>query len=350
MAIDKSASTLSHTYFPALDGLRGVAVLLVVVSHVIAQSKFSVDLGEIGVTVFFVLSGYLITGVLLASHKDGYRHLGTFYAARAIRLLPALLVLIAASTAAWILQSRDLGSIAQYAATSLFYVENFFAAAHDQQVLAHTWSLAVEEQFYLLWPLLLPVLVARRSLTSWILISLLIALSVASRVYLALHGAGAIADTSLLTNAYSLVLGCLVRIIQLPPALLARRSGNLALCALLVLCGVAPALPLSAVSSPVVSAVVTAVLVAGALGGNRFLQLKPLRFLGQISYAWYLWHWPVLWFTGTIHYGWGGLLPAFCSLALAVISTYLLEQPIRRAYRARLELRERATPASPEVI
>ena len=130
------------TYRPELDGLRGIAVLLVIGGHLLVPGMGGG--AHVGVTIFFVLSGYLITSVLREKHD-----LAAFYVRRARRLLPALLVWVLALTLAGVITARD-------ALPPLLYVANWAAVGGGLSTpLAHTWSLATEEQFYLLWPLVL---------------------------------------------------------------------------------------------------------------------------------------------------------------------------------------------------
>src|SRR5258708_36994814 len=147
-------------YRPALDGVRGVAILLVMATH------FGVGLpqgGRIGVTIFFALSGYLITGLLLAERlKTGRIDLKAFWIRRGRRLLPALFLLVAA----FLLYHVVRGGLRQAIPAALlttFYLAHYAASFHvNLGLLSHTWSLAVEEQFYLWWPLALIVLLASR--------------------------------------------------------------------------------------------------------------------------------------------------------------------------------------------
>jgi peptidoglycan/LPS O-acetylase OafA/YrhL len=160
MAADRPAPTGSIAYEPALDGLRGLAIAGVLLFH--AQRLRG---GFLGVDAFFVLSGFLITSILLAEQRahDTVR-LGSFWARRARRLLPALacLLLLAAVYSVLVAQHTELATIRGDAFATLGYVANwrqiavgqdYFALFRAPSVLQHTWSLAIEEQFYLVWPL-----------------------------------------------------------------------------------------------------------------------------------------------------------------------------------------------------
>ena len=157
------ANSLSKVpYLPALDGLRALAVVAVMVYH--ANSEWLPG-GFLGVEVFFVLSGYLITLLLLAEHdRDGAIDLRSFWARRARRLLPALFaVLLSVAVVATLLRPETLGRVRGDIIAGFFYGSNWFqlwvgagyAASGDFAPLRHLWSLAVEEQFYLVWPLVM---------------------------------------------------------------------------------------------------------------------------------------------------------------------------------------------------
>ena len=136
---------------PALDGLRGLAVALVLLDH---SAVLPDPVGAFGVTVFFVLSGFLITRVIVEAREAGTWSYRRFLGNRAARLLPALVVVVVVTTAV----TREYGQ----ALAALLYVQDFAHFWYDGGLLDHTWSLAVEEQFYLLWPFLLPAVARMR--------------------------------------------------------------------------------------------------------------------------------------------------------------------------------------------
>lgn len=335
-----SAPTSSaRAFVPALEGLRGVAVVLVVVSHVLPRNDFGAALGGIGVTTFFTLSGFLITGVLQNGPLRSVRALCSFFLARFVRLFPALLLLITVTSAIWLLQGRSPVRMAEYAATSLLYLENFFAVAHDQQILVHTWSLAVEEQFYLLWPfaLLLVTRLTRRWTRALLFGAILF--SVALKIALEIHGHGTAAYTSLPTNAYALLLGAAFRCVPTPLALRRPSAARIGWTGYLLVVGAIWLIPHSIAISPILAAICTVPIIFGSLPGSRFLDLRPVRFLGRISYAWYLWHWPVLWLAGALHDPVPAALLAMVSMLIASVSTILIEEPLRHRYRAAVQRR-----------
>src|SRR5215475_1344618 len=166
-------STTAFGYSPALDGLRAFAVASVLLFH---AGVPGLDGGFLGVDAFFVLSGFLITSLLLAEHaKHGAIKLAAFWARRARRLLPALLLVLVAVAIAghYLLISDDLSLLRTDELAALFYVANwrmiyrgtgYFAATATPSPLQHTWSLGIEEQFYVLWPLLIVGLLAALTL------------------------------------------------------------------------------------------------------------------------------------------------------------------------------------------
>src|SRR5438270_4005923 len=154
-------SSKSFRYQPALDGIRAIAVLLVMANH---TGFFHA--GRLGVDIFFVLSGYLITAILVAEFSAGGRiDLKKFYARRALRILPAvILLLVALNVFAAITQPREQVQTLRWDSLgALFYVANWLRAfGRDLGIVGHLWSLSIEEQFYLLWPVTLAFLLSRK--------------------------------------------------------------------------------------------------------------------------------------------------------------------------------------------
>ena len=300
-------------HVPALDGVRGIAIVAVVTYHffnVLAGGYFGVDL-------FFVLSGFLITTLLL---EDGRLH--RFYERRALRLLPALvpLLIVCQRLTSW-----------NRIAEGGFYVANFFRAfgrdsLYDTPV-DHLWSLAAEEQFYLLWPVLLGVLVVhRRRLT--LAIAILFVALVCYRIGLAASGSSMRRlyygpDT----HADGLVLGCLAALVR--PHV--RRSlGRIALATVVAFFALgAWTVSWLAYGLPLFEIAAALVVLAAADSGLPELTLRPLVWLGLISYSLYLWHQPARFIVGKTH-PWVGLPFA---LLLALGSYRLVEQRFRRGRR-----------------
>jgi peptidoglycan/LPS O-acetylase OafA/YrhL len=344
-------------YRPHLDGLRAVAVYLVVLFHARAD-RFSG--GFIGVDVFFVLSGYLVTQLLLRDLSGrGALRFGRFYARRMRRLLPAsfvLLVVTAVVFSALAAPAEVASGIGAFKAAFL-YVANwyfihqssdYFAATIDSSPIIHFWSLAVEEQFYLVWPVLLTGLyLATRRLRTHAQHAMQLAIAVAAlaSVLWALH----LSTTNLNrayygtdARAYQLMAGALIAV---TPGLL-RRVVRLrflsvaAAAALLALLGLSTsAFTMGAIQRGIAVTIVTVTLIVAiecARGGpvNRVLSCPPMVYLGKISYGTYLWHWPVIWVILEITDGdisplstFG--LAALVGTGLASLSYTILERPIR---------------------
>jgi len=204
---------LTLSYTPALDGLRAIAIVAVMIYH---ASPSLMPGGFAGVELFFVLSGFLITGLLLREQQcHGRIHLGFFYARRVLRLLPALLLMLTiVTTFAWCVLPAGFGSrTLTDALLALGYCVNW-ARAFDMRgasLLGHTWSLSIEEQFYVLWPITLILLVKRtgnsRSLTR--VLGLSAAVAVIYRILMLTGGASGVRlYNGLDTRADGLLLGC----------------------------------------------------------------------------------------------------------------------------------------------
>jgi peptidoglycan/LPS O-acetylase OafA/YrhL len=302
----------SHDGFrPDIEGLRGVAVLIVVLFH---AGLAGIAGGFVGVDVFFVISGFLITGLLVREHaRTGRIALLPFYARRARRLLPAAVVVLVATLIAALnlvapLDRPAVGLDGAAAALSIGNIRfalasgDYFATVSSPSPFLHFWSLAVEEQFYLVWPALI-LLVARgrhpRVVIGMTLVAVVGASFVANVVLTDL--AANWAFYSLPTRAWELGLGGLVAIaagaLGRLPRLVTGVLGWIGLAAILV-----ATLTFDATLAwPGVGALVpslgTAALLAdgtGRFGPNRILVLAPLRDLGKISYSLYLVHWPIL--------------------------------------------------------
>jgi len=350
-------------YLPGLDGVRALAVVGVLLYH--AEAGLLPG-GFLGVEVFFVLSGYLITSLLLAEwRREGRIDLQAFWLRRVRRLIPALLAVLAATlTVASLFLPNDLGQLRGDALAAVAYVANwhlifghtsYFEAVGRPPLLRHLWSLAVEEQFYLLWPplLLLGLRWWRRPgpllglvLTAALASSLLMALldqpdTDPSRVY---YGTDTRVSGPLIGAALALVGMLRWPRQQMPPWLL-DLLGLAALGALAVaglrLSDAEPGLYRGGFLG--IDLVVAALLVAvvqprGRLG--RLLGQQPLRWLGLRSYAVYLWHWPVFALTrpglDVPLDGWPLLaLRLVLTGGLAELSYRLLEMPIRSGAVAR---------------
>jgi peptidoglycan/LPS O-acetylase OafA/YrhL len=347
---------------PDIEGLRGVAVLAVVAYH---AGLGAVGGGFVGVDVFYVLSGFLITGLLWDElQRTGRLRLGEFYARRARRLLPAAVVVLVATVVAaslWLspLQAR---LVAEDALAAALYVANYRFAALRTDYLAdaspsplqHYWSLGVEEQFYLLWPLLLLAVfvIGRRMGTRS---------PVAAAAVLVLAGAGSLALSlrltalsqpwaffSLPTRAWELAAGGVLALarprLRRLPEVVAATLGWLGLEAVLwsiTQFSVSTPFPGTAALFPVAgtAAVIAAGCSAPRLGPNLLLDRRPMRLAGKISYSWYLWHWPLLLLAPAVaghRLGlWHNLGLAAASGLLALATVKLVEDPVRFSPRLR---------------
>ncbi len=326
-----------------LQGLRAIAVLLVVLGHAGAPHLSG---GYVGVDVFFVLSGFLITGLLLSqAARDGRVRLGDFYVSRARRILPAaVLTLVVTDIAAHQLlnfvRAREAVSDSVWAAIFAANVHfaragtDYFAQDRPPSPVQHFWTLAVEEQFYLVWPVVLALVllvgVLRRRLL-WIVGAAGVASFAWSVHATAAHPVPAYFSTA--ARAWELALGAALAIgaprLRVPAAAGWAGLG----------CIVAAAVAFSGSTPfPGYSALLPtfgAALVIAAHGGGaaRLLSLPPLRYVGDRSYAFYLWHWPVL-VIATGYAGHALSTPARLGLSagafmLSILSYALVENPIR---------------------
>jgi peptidoglycan/LPS O-acetylase OafA/YrhL len=358
-------SESSASFRPDIEGLRAIAVSVVVAFHCGVPGFPG---GFVGVDVFFVLSGYVITTML-------YRELQTtttldllgFYARRVRRLLPAsaLMIVTTLTLVALLLAPQDLELTSRAARATAVYAGNIFFERHGADYFAadvrtnpllHMWSLAVEEQFYLCWPLLMLVAWRVRK-TPAVLAGVLIALTAAS---LAACGAitphdRAIAFYSLPTRAWEFGAGALASLLPTPIPRAGRIVGPwLGWAGLAAIAASVAGLTESAVfpgwlaSIPVVGTV--AALVAGrerpGSGVGTVLRLRPLQRLGSLSYSWYLWHWPLLTLALALLPGLSSAARcavALGALAVAAVTHAIVENPIR--FRRRLVARPGASLA-----
>jgi peptidoglycan/LPS O-acetylase OafA/YrhL len=347
---------------PDIEGLRAVAVVAVVLYHAGIPGAAG---GYIGVDVFFVISGFLITGLLWreVTATDSVR-LGRFYGARAGRLLPAAATVgvVTAVAAAVVLPPLQARSVFVDGIASALYVGNYRFAMQGTDYLAsdlppspfqHYWSLGVEEQFYLVWPVLIIG-------TAWLVRRVrrdAAARATAYAVVLALVAAASLAAAvawtrtsppwaffSLPTRAWELAAGGLValsiqqwRRLPLLPAAIAGWGGLALIVLTCTQLGPSTPYPGTAALLPVLGTalVIGGGAVTGSLGAGRLLCRPAMRAVGRVSYSWYLWHWPVLLLMPPL-LGEPAGLPArlaatMVSAGLAVITLHLVENPGRFA-------------------
>ncbi len=332
---------MQHSRNRDLDGVRGLAILLVVVAHVGLPVRWG---GLSGVTLFFVLSGYLITSLLIREwDRWGSLSLWRFWGRRAVRLLPALLLLIALTPVLlWLSGDDRISTYPVAALSSLFYVGNWVRInGTDLGVFNHLWSLSVEEQFYLVWPL---VFIA---LMTWLrsrAVAIILALAGFATFYSVWTQGSAIRlDISTETNAFALLLG-----VSLAFGLAAVRERGwhppptnplapfLVLVAVSAVPGHGPGIdhglfrPLAAVY-----ALIGLWLVYAAVSGHsRVVGSRVMVLFGTISYALYLWHQTLI--NSTLlgpHTVWRNLVLVAAAVLVSWLSWLLVERPAMRLRR-----------------
>jgi len=307
------------TFRPDIEGLRGVAILFVVLFHARVPALAG---GFVGVDVFFVLSGFFITGLLVREREStGDVGLNEFYGRRALRLLPALLVVLLATLAIvfTLYAPIDRPLVAGTARAVALHAGNveFARGALDYfgssaNPLLHTWSLAVEEQFYLVWPLLLVVVVPlllrddaspadmRRKATMAVAV-VGVASLVASLVITRTSQPWAFFGMP--TRIWEFALGGLLSLVLVERADASDRGATLLQALGLAAIGVAVASYDRSTPYPGAAALLHALGACALIAGGartpqgaitRALSAQPLRWLGRVSYAWYLWHWPLV--------------------------------------------------------
>jgi peptidoglycan/LPS O-acetylase OafA/YrhL len=346
--LTSSGTADSHVirYRADVDGLRAIAVLSVVFFHLSARLLPG---GYLGVDVFFVLSGYLITSIVWREASDGQFSVVRFYDRRIRRIVPALLFLLTITTlvsVALLLPADLIGYGKSLLATVAFVPNiyfwrdtNYFSPNAAEKPLLHVWSLGVEEQFYILFPLILLAFARWWPRGALPMIGMLTAGSLAANVA-ALHVGGESPAFFLLpTRAWELGIGALLALLPASVAPQALRANVVALIGMILLIfeivHPLPLVPLLPMAAPTVAAVAL-LIVAGEHASppvNRVLRFPPLVFLGLISYSLYLWHWPV--FVFGKYYLVRELRPSETAAALvlmtacAVVSWRFIESPFR---------------------
>lgn len=341
-------------YLPFIDGLRAVAILAVVAFHAVPQL---VPGGYVGVDVFFVISGFLITRFIAAEMAEGSFSLVQFYVRRARRLMPAAVVCFLAVTLlsaivllpdAFLYFGRSLlAAMLMFANVFFYQTGGYFSAPALEKPLLHTWSLAVEDQFYLTWPILLVALwplLSRR-----LIIALAIGIAAASFAYAekTLVEDAEFAFFVLPTRAWELLLGALVALLDIRARM--SRSVMEVLAALGAFAIVASfwwlnpdayfpglgALPACLGTAAIIVAGCNQMTIVG-----RLLALKPAVFIGLISYSLYLWHWPLIALSSyrleralTVPEAAAVVAVAF---GAAILSWWYVEQPFRKRHQQHL--------------
>lgn len=348
---------MSHSkiYRPDIDGLRAIAVAIVVIFHAFPSL---IPAGFVGVDIFFVISGYLITGILLDELNSGVdlkTMLAQFYARRIKRIFPSLLVVLFLTLlASWfILLPDDYKKLGQQTMAGLGFVSNFlfwqqagyFDTASDTKPLLHLWSLAIEEQFYIFFPIVLFYLHAKKINLIKVLWTLIILSFLASLYY---ARKDLTADFySPLTRAWELLAGALLAVYARKPMSIASANGSLKyknFVAILALLCFAIAMysidktrkfPGSWAFFPVAMSVGFIMAGPSTWINQKVLASRPFVWVGLISYPLYLWHWPLLvlghHYFGT-EFNWKIKVGAMAlAVILSALCYYFLESPIRKA-------------------
>jgi peptidoglycan/LPS O-acetylase OafA/YrhL len=343
-----SVEPRSAPRIPSLDGLRAVSILMVLASHASGtrNAPFAIPLAELGVRIFFSISGYLITTLLLAElERAGDISLRRFYLRRTLRIFPAYYTYVCA-----ILLAAAVGWVALWPGDALHaftYTTNYHS--HRAWWLGHSWSLAVEEQFYLIWPALLVLVGARRGLA--VAAGFVLAAPALRLVdWYAMPSWHAMQGESFWTIGDSVALGCVLAMVR--PRLAAITSWQAFQRSwwfwLVPICGVASYLLarrfnllslalLQTITGVCVIACIDWTIRSPAHPIGRALNCRPLAFVGALSYSLYLWQQPFLNRHSDSVVAIFPLNLAFTFLA-ALASYYLVEQPMLRL-RGKIEAR-----------
>lgn len=348
------------SYRPDIDGLRAVAVVSVVLFHAFPK-KFPG--GFVGVDIFFVISGYLISAIILENLSKNSFSIATFYERRIRRIFPALLTVIASCLAfGWyVLLPNEFQQLARHVVAGTAFSQNFmlwsesgyFDSAAELKPLLHLWSLAIEEQFYIFWPPLL-YLIAKRRWNFVRFVAVIFVVSFVANLYLSKNDPIA-GYYSPIARFWELMIGGTLAYITLyrPDAIRLNKQlqsvlglGLLGLGLLLIskdrqFPGWWALLP-TAGAFLLISAGPTGIM-------NRvLLARKPVVWIGLISYPLYLWHWPILSFLRVIEYGKPSAIEKILAVAAAVAASYLtyvlIEKPVR------FKLRNAAAPLSAAAV
>lgn len=310
---------------PSLDGVRAISIILVIFSHLAKWHHIFPQLpdayGSLGVHMFFVLSGYLITSLLLQEHeKSSTIVLKRFYLRRALRILPAALVFLAVAIALYWKQMHWLHIVA-----ALFYFANLDTSR--PWIFGHLWSLSIEEQFYLIWPFAIRKWYRHRTA---VLLSVCLLTPLFRAMLYAFKARGGIVG-SLPVFADQLAVGCLLAVFlhRLP------KIGKLAAWAMLLIAVLSPLFPATSPAKTLFMLFAIRPLLDFSLAGlllhvmqhpYKFLNWPAVAWLGRISYSLYLWQ-ELFCSNSAFHLGYTLVLPA---LGCACLSYYFVEKPVLR--------------------
>jgi peptidoglycan/LPS O-acetylase OafA/YrhL len=320
---------MSLPYNPALDGVRALSILAVVLFHCEVPGAGG---GFIGLDIFFVLSGYLITSMLTAQYRHGGIEIGRFYARRALRLYPTLLLMVAAyvglAPILWPADDRWLSAV-----LAALYVYDYALAFRElAYTIGHTWSLGVEEKFYLLWPLALPLLLRTRHPVGWLMAAFFAV--TAWRYFVAMNWTWSQAYFRFDTRMSGILLGAIAALTRFKVSGLALVTACMALLCLMAL----PSLPTSYQTEAVTLRITLAELSALVLicfaaehGRTKFLASRPLVYIGRLSYGIYLWHFPLVLLLRDTQPLWITLPVTLAfSFTMAALCLHLVDTPLKR--------------------
>jgi peptidoglycan/LPS O-acetylase OafA/YrhL len=339
------------SYIPGLDGLRALAISTVFVGHAFP----TIIANSVGVDIFFALSGFLITRGLIGQLESGRVELKQFYIRRALRLAPALILLVVILLVVAIILKLTINEHLRdplvSSLVSLTYLMNWDRAfgLYPEGLLGHTWSLSIEEQFYLVWPIALISITRFRSLRIASRVVLILAVvSVAWRIYL--WHTGATLDrvyNGFDTRADGLLVGCTLALAR--PFKMAEWAARFSAVPLLFILWLFIVEPWTSMQTlpPTIAALASAWLILPLWAGtaprlSALLELWPIRQIGRISYGLYLWHWPALLIITRFIFPQNvlltSLLCAVTTLIVATLSFVFIERPILE--RGQLRSRE----------
>ena len=353
-------------FVPGWEGLRGIAVALVMVSHVVEQKEM---LGTLGVEVFFVLSGFLITGVLMsqiekqeAARQDSaptspqklslqrFSFLPRFYMDRFVRLTPALGLMVAIVARIGLRLGVPKELLKSDALAAFFYTHNMFPVQKDEPRLMYpglflnTWSLAVEEQFYIFWSLVIPFVVPLSLRKRALVLGFLIFVGFYIRYF---SGWNFLGESmygidyryAYSANAWKMFIGCAARLLPVHELLTRKWVGTVSTLGFFFtaymwgygLVGTGFDFRTTGVWLELFTALLVLLIVLGSINGNPILESKLFRFPGRISYSWYLWQFPLQALHGWPVGNWG---PTGLAFMVATFTTFMIEEPIRNKYHA----------------
>ena len=351
------------SHIPALDGIRALAVLAVIASHLPVLLRFQQPTpwtrlnkmfsgGFLGVDVFFVLSGFLITSLLFKEHARFHKiNLKQFFARRALRLFPALYVLLAVDFLIALYEKSSLVGQLNITWATVLYLNNWYmlgpalrhGPADFQTNLGHLWSLSVEEQFYLIWPITIYVIMKLKRSKTFLpmLVVVFISLIALRRSMLGHEINYEFVRSRTDARLDSLLIGALLaicfRYLRIDAKILSY-CAYAAIPIFLVIAYHGPKSPFLFTIGYTIVAILAFIMiyasVENAWGLNKFLELRWLTFIGQISYGLYLWHFVVFMFLSK-HFFVGPRLMRICvgliiTSVITLLSWYFVEKPFLR--------------------